>query len=489
MAESDNPARLWWGLSIVLLAFALRGWNLHATGYTADEVSELLDARRPYADIIADRDDDLFPPLYRLTLATWNRMWGDERAARWLNVVLGVATVGVMLRIGALSLGEAKQNWPALVLAISPFHIHFCREGRAYALFVLLAAVAWWRTLEVIREGKWWNWLSCGVAMAAAIWAHWYAAPLMVLLWLAAVIVSGPRDGWRPAALGTLAAALLLAPAPLILLQALRDLQHEKLYAKADAEAVGYLYFAQAAGFTVGPSMIELRSIPAKEGIKQMAPWLGVVGLACVPLFALGLGQFADRRIRTLTLVALLAVVPAFALLDCFTGNSFVFRYYAWLTIPYAVALGAGAARPGWVGKAALILLVGVAGCAWWNKLYDARYAEEDARAVVALLNERGSPERPVLVASDYMRQALEYFSEPQRFKSFPIRTDRQAEIPARVNAFVGALPSGAAYWIVSQWLPEDDGRYAIRERVLKELGAKFVTQENQFLIYEAQVR
>ena len=75
------------------------------------------------------------------------------------------------------------------------------------------------------------------------------------------------------------------------------------------------------------------------------------------------------------------------------------------------------------------------------------------------------------------------------RFKSFPIRTDRQAEIPARVNAFVGALTSGAPYWIVAQWLPEDDGRYAVRERVLAELGAKLVTRENQFLIYEAGVR
>lgn len=220
-----------------------------------------------------------------------------------------------------------------------------------------------------------------------------------------------------------------------------------------------------------------------------MAPWLGVVGLTCVPLFALGLGQFADRRIRALTLVALLLVVPAFALLDCFTGNSFVYRYYAWLTIPYAVALGAGAARPGWAGKMALAVLMIVGGCAWWNKLSEPRYAEEDARAVMRVLDEQGSPDRPVLVASDYMRQALEYYSEPERFKSFPIRTDRQAEIPARVNAFVGALDSGAPYWVVAQWLPEDDGRYAIRERVIGELGAKLVTQENQFLIYEARVK
>ncbi len=151
--------------------------------------------------------------------------------------------------------------------------------------------------------------------------------------------------------------------------------------------------------------------------------------------------------------------------------------------------MGAGVARPGWLGKAAVTLLVAVAACAWWNKLSDARYAEEDARAVVRVLDEAGSPDRPVLVASDYMRQALEYYGESKRFKSFPIRTDRQAEIPARVNAFVGALPSGAPYWIVAQWLPEDDGRYVIRERVLGELGARFVTQENQFLIYEARVK
>ncbi len=321
MAKSDNTARWLWALGILLLALVLRGWNLHATGYTADEVSELRDARRPYTEILTDRDDDLFPPLYRLTLATWNRLWGDERAARWLNVLFGVATVGVMLRIGALSLDESQQHWPALVFAVSPFHVHFCREGRAYALFVLLAAVAWWMTLRVLRAGSVKNWLTCGIAMTAAIWAHWYAAPLMVLLWLAGVLVSLPRDGWRPAALGTLAAAMLLAPGPFLLLQALRDLQHERLYAKSDVEAVGYLYFLQAAGFTVGPSMVELRSIPAQEGIMRLAPWLGVVGVACVPLFALGLGQFVDRRVRALTLLALLAVVPS---LRCSTGSTVV---------------------------------------------------------------------------------------------------------------------------------------------------------------------
>ena len=89
---------------MIALGFVLRGWNLHGRGYTADEVAELLLARKPLASVVMDEDDDRFPPLYRTMLVVWERAWGTEAAARWLSVVAGTLTVvGGLARRGRVA--------------------------------------------------------------------------------------------------------------------------------------------------------------------------------------------------------------------------------------------------------------------------------------------------------------------------------------------------------------------------------------------------
>ena len=493
-STDDEASRIPWlvVLAVLALGFGLRAWNLHGRGYTADEVAELLLARKPLASAMMDEDDDRFPPLYRTILIVWDRTWGTEAAARWLSVVAGALTVVVTWRAGAALLDERDAPWPALMLAVCPFHIHFCREGRAYAVYCLFAAMMFWAALRILRRGSRGDWSLMVGSTIAAVYSHWYAVPLGCVLWLFVFVAAWRRDGWRRPVAAAVATAILLIPAPIILIRASADLPDEELYAGFDLEALGYTFVSLAGGFTIGPSMKELRSILAAEGINQFLPWLAVVGFA-----GLTLAWQSVRRLRvSLPLAMLIAasalLVPALGYAGNASGAGFVYRYVVWLAVPYALILGAGASRwrVSWLAGLAVIALLAVNAAALYNRAYDARYDEEDFRAVAAKLEELGAANAPVLVASNYMGAALEYYwPEDRSLASFPIFAHHGEQRAERLAEFRAVHPPGTKYWIVSQWLPGDDVRRQTRDEVLNELGAKLEAELVQMEIYSAEVR
>ena len=127
---------------------------------------------------------------------------------------------------------------------------------------------------------------------------------------------------------------------------------------------------------------------------------------------------------------------------------------------------------------------------ALYNRAYDGRYDEEDFRAVAAKLEELGAANAPVLVASNYMGSALEYYwPEDRSLASFPIFAHHGEQRAERLAEFRAVHPPGTKYWIVSQWLPADDVRRQTRDEVLKELDAKLEAELVQMEIYSAEVR
>ena len=476
-------------MAILVLAFALRAWRLHAVGFTADEVSELQSARKSIVSMLLDEDDDLFPPLYRPTAAMWNRLWGTELATRWLNVAYGVAATWFVWLAAVELLGDRRAVWPALLFATAPFHVHYCREGRAYALYVLFAAIAFWAALAVWRRGEPRHWIALTVASAAAVWTHYFAGPLVVVVWAWLAVATLRTSDWKPfvAAAGVL--AILLAPTPLVLRRAMADHPDEHLTASFDKETYAYAYLVQSTGYTLGPSMLELRSIDAREGARQMLPWAIVIGLAWAVLVASGVTLLAGEASLWLLLTTFFVLVPLLGFGGNLVGVGFFYRYAAWLPIPYALLLGAGASRNPrpWIVACATATLLLVHGVAYYNRLFDARYAEEDFRAVAARLDELASPDDPVIVASPYMAAALNYYRPADRAAaSFPIFSQAAERRERDIAAFLAGVQPGQRYWIVSQWLPRTDVRRETRDATLRDLGARFRAELNQTEIYEA---
>ncbi|MAT69376.1 MAG: hypothetical protein CMJ58_07590 [Planctomycetaceae bacterium] len=476
-------------LAITVLALLLRGWGLHGTGFTADEVDELHSAHAPLVSIVLDDDEDRFPPLYRTLVALWMRALGTDLASRWFNVVCGVTAVVVVFFAGRELLGRRAAWAPALLLACSPYHIHYCREGRAYALFVLLIAAAFWGALRSIRAGGIAGWCVLTLASAAAVWTHYYAVPIVGVMWLVVGSAALLRRQWKPLAAATGCLLILVAPTALLLQRAMGDYSKGTLVAEFDVEAWGYMLANQALGFSAGPSMVELRSLPAAEGIRLFVPWVAALAVVWSVLGIAALARLGRSWQLLLLLATAVAVVPVLGIAGNVIGVGFVDRYAAWLCVPYALLLGAGASlcRRSWAIQAALFTLLAINGYAVYQARTNPRYALEDFRAVANELNRLADEQEAVLVASPHMAQALAYYLPEQRtYDWFPIFAEKSDEREARIAEFLGNRENGERYWIVSQWLPRDDTRRETRDGALRQLGAELRAELNQAEIYQA---
>ena len=216
-------------------------------------------------------------------------------------------------------------------------------------------------------------------------------------------------------------------------------------------------------------------------------PWIAILGFAFFTLAWQGCRR-SDKAPLVL-LISTLALVPALGILGNVAGVGFVFRYVAWMTIPYALLLGGGASR--WresrIAAVAVAALLAVNAYAICNRRADARYADEDFRAVAQQVDELDPDRRPILVASHYMGAALRYYTGDARpLDSFPIFPSQQSDRDESLARFLASRRPGQRFWIVSQWLPPDDDRRPIRDAILDRFNANLEAELHQAEIYSA---
>ncbi len=488
-AESLERGNPWFLLAIVLLAFALRAWNLHGEGFTADEVSEVLASHVPVVSMLLDEDDDQFPPLYRLALGLSVRLTGSDLTARWLSVLCGTAVIFVVWGAGAELLGKRDGWWPALLLATCPFHIHYSREGRAYAFFFFFCCLAIWAMLRLLRNGSVGNWCLLAAGSLAAIYTHYFAVPLLAAVWLISLLGVQNRDARLRGLIAALCVTIGTLPAFYLLRRAMLDFPVGKLVSTFDVEALGYTYMLLVSGFTLGPSMRELRTLSASEGIALFLPWIATVGCVLLVLSYYALQRLRSSRGLLPLLFLLLFLVPAIGWSGNLAGVGFVYRYVLWLAFPFVLWVAAGAAcskssRLAMFATVALLLLNVIA---VGNGYMNPRYQGEDFRATARYLTSQQKEPRPILVASPYMAQALRYYlPEDWEVDSFPIFSQLEEPREKRVAEFLASLDKGEPYWFLSQWLPKDDIRRQTRDAIRERLASEFITEVGMMEIYKA---
>ena len=167
-------------------------------------------------------DSESTPPLYYLLGWLWTHVFGTgEVGLRSLSALVGTAAIPVVWALGRRIGGEPAGLVAAAIVAVNPMLVWFSQEARAYALLVLLAALAallWLRALERPTPGRAVAW---GIVAGLAVATHYYAIFLVgpMASWLA-LRLPGART--RGAALAPLGLALV-ALAPLALSQRAND--------------------------------------------------------------------------------------------------------------------------------------------------------------------------------------------------------------------------------------------------------------------------
>lgn len=136
----NRPALL--VIAIMLLAFLLRIRDLGALGFWIDEQLTWMAAKGILAEGVPNLPSGMIYArgtlyTYLVSIVTW--IGGDgEFALRIPSVVFSLALIPLIYRFGRDLGGEAVGLVSALILAVSPWDIHYARMARMYAMFIFL---------------------------------------------------------------------------------------------------------------------------------------------------------------------------------------------------------------------------------------------------------------------------------------------------------------------------------------------------------------
>jgi mannosyltransferase len=130
-------------LAIIALGTFLRLYHIGTNGLWIDEAFSIWMGRQPVSEMLVWLVRiDQHPPLYYLLLHIWMRLGDGEATVRALSALCSTLTIPVIYLLGRRLAGQKVGLLTALILAVSPFHVHFAQEARMYALLALDASLA-----------------------------------------------------------------------------------------------------------------------------------------------------------------------------------------------------------------------------------------------------------------------------------------------------------------------------------------------------------
>jgi len=144
-------------LAIVALGGFLRLYQIGSKGLWLDEAFSVWLGWQPVGEMLGWLVNiDQHPPLYYTLLHLWMTLGDDAATVRALSALLGTLTIPVIYLLGRrLTDGDETIGLlAALILAVSPFHVHFAQEARMYALLALNASLALYALARLLTDPR-----------------------------------------------------------------------------------------------------------------------------------------------------------------------------------------------------------------------------------------------------------------------------------------------------------------------------------------------
>lgn len=181
-------------LLVVLLAAGLRLFHLAHQGFWLDEVSTVNTVRSAVPSLTMS---DSTPPLYYMIMSWWMRAVPEsEAAARLPSALFGIAAVPLLFFLGRRLFGTRAGLIAALLLAASPFHVHYSQEARAYSLMVMLVLFSWLALVRMLDRESVPRLAAWVAATSLMLLSHNYAA-FIVAAQVVFILAWGRRHGIR----------------------------------------------------------------------------------------------------------------------------------------------------------------------------------------------------------------------------------------------------------------------------------------------------
>lgn len=127
---------------------------------------------------------DFHPPLYHILMKGWITLFGSsEIALRLPSVILGVASIYVIFKIGKKLFDEKTALVAATLLATAPLHIFYSQEARMYMLASFFAIVSVYFFISILVEDKLKNWAGFIISTSLLLYSD-YLPYLMIPAYL-----------------------------------------------------------------------------------------------------------------------------------------------------------------------------------------------------------------------------------------------------------------------------------------------------------------
>lgn len=470
-------------LVLLLLAFAVRIFDLAGPSLWYDEGYTVMFAQRGWGELIAGAARlELNTPLHYIVLKLWMQFAGmSEFSTRLLSVFAGVVTVALALRLALLqrrasspslpaheealsqrrasspnlpahgvALSQCRASspslpalLPALLVALSPVCVLMSREVRMYAPAACLCVASVLCFALVMQRQTRARWLAWSLVSIAAFATHVLSAFVIA----GALLVMGFR-WWREKRIHRDA----LMPASLVLIAMLAF------------AALVLLNIGQSYGTTYTGRLNVIDTLLqsfASQLLPRLQPEAWVLPAALLAIALTVIAGVASRRQAIPFAVWFIATfsIVAIAGFSVVTGK-FSSRYPA-LVAPLFLA-GAGMAfapglmRMGALKQTARIAFAGVAALFFFGLLQlhlNPIYANEDFRGAAAFIKNNRQPNEPALLVSGHFAPVFAYYFGNEGWTALPndevLNVKNTLDYDSAVPAMNAALQNKDGAWLL----------------------------------------
>lgn len=170
-------------LALTVIGAILRLYNLGFNSLWLDEASTLSFAVQSPADIWAATVGGEFNPPLFYWIEHFMLVFGNsETILRLVPALAGILMIPVTYLLGREFIDRNTGIIAAALMAVSPFHIFYSQEARAYSLALLFVSIALLFFLKAYLTNDRYSWILFGIFSALAFWTHFYSAILVGLL-------------------------------------------------------------------------------------------------------------------------------------------------------------------------------------------------------------------------------------------------------------------------------------------------------------------
>ena len=331
--------------------------------------------------------------LYHTVLHFWLQLGQNEVWIRLLSAIFAIATVPVVLALGARLVDPRAGAIAAFVLAANVYFIQYAQEARSYSLLLFLVTVSSYYFVSCIERPARNNWVGYIFSSVLALYAHFFGALALGAHALSVVFLRRRDIPWGALVLSY--AAMLLLLVPILFSSFLKGASH---IAWIEQPNVLTLYHTVQEFAGSAPTLV-LVYLP-----------LSVIAIvSAVRTFRRCRFGFEAWRVAFLVMLFLAPILFVFSF-SLLVKPIFVPRYLIFCLIPFVllVAAGFGAFRARWIIAGLATVLVLSSGRSI-VKLYTERH-KEDWRSATAFVLSQAKPHDAVLFYAYFVRYPFEYY-------------------------------------------------------------------------------